>query len=332
MQRVRFKGTSVEVQMINRENWKLTKKYMAYLSEVRQLDDGTVLNMRSHLRHILEWADETSFSKAADIRPTFPRYVTDRLSAGSAGIVCGTARRFFDWLRLSNKRMSKSITELWCRSLVSKSPGRIKQYDEYTLDDVKCIVALKSESLRVRRDKAACAFLFLSGARIGAFSTLPIKAIDLDNLSVKQWPELGVMTKRKKAATTFLLNLLDLLAIVREWDDLVRSHLPDDALWYAPLDADGKTLLDAKPSEKRGHKLEDRLEALCALAGVNYRSVHNFRHGFAVYGLKNAKDLADMEAVSKNLMHKSLEITLGVYAVLNEGDVKSRIINLGVSV
>ncbi len=332
MRSMRIESISVEDKMINRDNWKLTKKYLAYLTEVKQLDAGTVLNMRSHLRHLLEWADETLFSRAPIIRPVFPRYIADRLSSSSAGIVCGTARRFFDWLRLSDKRAGKSITELWCRSLVSKSPGRIKQYDEYTLDEVRRIAALEPESLRVQRDQAACAFLFLSGARIGAFSTLPIKAIDLENLSIKQWPDIGVMTKRKKAATTFLLNLPDLLSVVREWDDLVRSCLPDDALWYAPLDADGKTLLDAKPSEKRGHKLEERLEDLCILAGVRYRSVHNFRHGFAVYGLKNAKDLADMEAVSKNLMHKSLEVTLGVYAVLNEGDVKSRIINLGISI
>jgi hypothetical protein len=58
-------------------------------------------------------------------------------------------------------------------------------------------------------------------------------------------------------------------------------------------------------------------------------AVQAIRVGRRVYGLKNAKDIADMEAVSKNLMHGSLTITLKVYAVLQEGDVKARIVNLG---
>jgi len=33
--------------MINRDNWKQTKIYMAYLAEVKQLDEGTLISSRS---------------------------------------------------------------------------------------------------------------------------------------------------------------------------------------------------------------------------------------------------------------------------------------------
>jgi hypothetical protein len=42
--------------------------------------------------------------------------------------------------------------------------------------------------------------------RAGAFSTLPISAVDLSSRTIKQWPALGVKTKNGKSATTYLLT------------------------------------------------------------------------------------------------------------------------------
>ena len=69
----------------------------------------------------------------------------------------------------------------------------------------------------------ALVFWFLSGIRIGAFVSLPLAAIDIDNLKIKQWPKLGVRTKFKKHATTFLLNIPELPGVVLGWDQEVRS-------------------------------------------------------------------------------------------------------------
>lgn len=65
--------------------------------------------------------------------------------------------------------------------------------------------------LALIRDQAAAAFLFVSGIRASAFVTLPISAIDLKNLTVYQWPELGVNTKNGKKATTFLYDVPNLM-------------------------------------------------------------------------------------------------------------------------
>jgi hypothetical protein len=79
---------------------------------------------------------------------------------------------------------------------------------------------------------------FLSGIRIGAFVTLPLVAVDIENLSVKQWPKLGVKTKFGKQATTYLLDIPDLLSVVKDWDNEVRSILPSNGLWFASLSPD----------------------------------------------------------------------------------------------
>jgi hypothetical protein len=60
-----------------------------------------------------------------------------------------------------------------------------------------------------------------------------------------------------------------------------------------------------------------------------YQFPHEFRHGNAVYSLKNAKDVSALKAVSQNLMHANLSITDGVYGILSENDVQKQIRNLG---
>ena len=61
---------------------------------------------------------------------------------------------------------------------------------------------------------------------------------------------------------------------------------------------------------------------------LHYHSPHKFRHGHAVYGLKNAKDIGDLKAVSQNLMHSNLNITDGIYGMLSEDDIQQRIDNV----
>ena len=47
------------------------------------------------------------------------------------------------------------------------------------------------------------------------------------------------------------------------------------------------------------------MRRLCEKAGVPYEPPHKLRHGHAVYALKCAQDVADLKAVSQNLMRAS---------------------------
>ncbi len=53
------------------------------------------------------------------------------------------------------------------------------------------------------------------------------------------------------------------------------------------------------------------------------------RHGHAVYGLMHARDMADLKAVSQNLMHGNVGVTDGIYAILSDQDRRERIRGLG---
>lgn len=62
--------------------------------------------------------------------------------------------------------------------------------------------------------------------------------------------------------------------------------------------------------------------------GLPYHSSHKFRHGFAVYALKNAQDMGDFKAISQNMMHSNLSVTDDIYGIFSEEEVKNRITGL----
>jgi len=191
-------------------------------------------------------------------------------------------------------------------------------------------VQVAPANLALRRDRSASALLFLSGMRASALCTLPIGCLDLDEGTVKQFPELGVKTKNSKSAETYLFPIPELIEVVRDWDDLVRRELPATAAWYAPVISSwGEQRLSAQPpGANRNTALQKRMRRLFGYAGLAYKSPHKFRHGTAVYGLQHARTMADYKAVSMNLMHGDIRITDGIYAVLSKEDVRARIASL----
>lgn len=328
--------------MINRGNWKLVKAYLKYRVEMGQLSEKTLEADDSRLRHILEWADERPFLKVMSIRPSLPDYLKtarkdkpgEQLSPAYTKKIILAAQQFGQWL-VTHESGYKNSLALWLDTLKAPRIAQSEdgQHEFVTLEEIQQIAAAPADTLWAQRIKAAAVFLFLSGIRVGAFATLPIKAIDLKQMAVKQWPSLGVKTKNSKAATTYLLPLPDLLAVVEDWDNKVRSILPPDAYWFAHLDSKtGEIIPDFQPVGKnRPSRVRKDLKNWLAAAGLPNHSPHKFRHGFAVYGLKQAQDMQALKAVSMNMMHANISITDGIYARLTQQNVKEQIANLGVS-
>jgi integrase len=126
--------------------------------------------------------------------------------------------------------------------------------------------------------------------------------------------------------------LPELLSVVQEWDHLVRSNVGLEGYWYALIDRDGMTL---RKGNGTGNPVDRRrnfarwVERLCALARIPYRRPHCLRHGHAVYGMKHARNIQDLKAVSQNLMHTSISVTDGLYGRLSSDDVNRAITHLG---
>ncbi len=324
--------------MIQRSNYLLVRRYLQDLEEIYQLSGSSLGRYRFYLRHLLLWAGETPFQQAAKLRPTFPGYVSSlpgrqgdvSLAPVTQKKIIEAGKRFFIWAKQNHPKEFSSLSAAWLESL---RPPRVREssdeHEYVSLEEILQLIAIPHEDddLALLRDKAAAAMLFLSGARSSAFTTLPISAVDLPARTLRQWPELGVVTKNGKRATTFLLPIPELLAVAQTWDQVIRQKLPATAPWYAPISArwGSQSLEESEPGKNRHQALDKRLRRLFELAKLPYKSAHKFRHGHAVYGLQHAQTMADYKAVSMNLMHEDIKITDEIYAPILSNEVQVRI-------
>lgn len=324
------------VRMINRENWKLIKAYKIFRMEIDRLAPGSMAMERTCLAHLLVWLDDSPVWLAPKIKPSFPEYIKDHGHGGFSAVysrkILGAAHRFIIWLVKHYPQYEKSLPVAWADTLI---PIRIQtddnEHEFVSLEEIIAISKAPVETIRDRRIQAAAVFWFLTGIRVGAFVTLPIRAIDLSKRIIYQWPSLGVNTKFNKKGTTHILDIPYLFKVIQAWDEEVRTHLPDTSFWFAPLSPE-TGYFDSSiihPGRNRVSRARKDLKDWLARQGLPYHSPHKFRHGHAVYGLQNSKDVADLKAVSQNLMHSNLSITDGVYGMLSVDAVGKRIANLG---
>jgi site-specific recombinase XerD len=298
--------------LINRRNWTVTREYLRYCSEVRQCCDGSVRLYRQGLDLLLGWARDVPLGACADLRPVFPRHLVERkLSVSYQQKVCAISRAFYGWARAKWPRKYRGASPEWVESLKRmRGAESICQREVYELDEVRALMAGSGRRLVDERDRACAAFLFLSGMRDEAFCTLPVKAVKIEppTGTVRQWPALGVRTKGGKAANTFLLNAPDLLEVAQDWDRRLRRDVGEDGMWFARLESSGmRFAADQVPGANRS--FSRRLKLLCGKAGISHRSPHKLRHGHAVWLMRRAKGMADLKAISQNLMHASISTT-----------------------
>lgn len=324
--------------MIDKKNIKLTKKFLEYRLHVDQIGDGSMRREKTHLRYVLFWAQETSFIDVSKLRPTLPEYILSNrisdkegsLSSGYIKKMLATARLFFTWLS-DNEAGYKHIKQAWIKTLKVKRLADVPKNKEIvTLDEILAIAACRACAARARRARAAMVFLYLSGMRIGAFVSLPIQAVDIANRSINQFPSLGVRTKNSKHATTFLLDIPELLKVVQDWDDEVRAILPPNGFWFAPL-SPRTGEIDANIFDVGIHRINlarRDFQTWLQREGLLYHSPHKFRHGHIHYGLEHAESVAEFKAISLNVMHSDMRITDKFYSVLQDEKIKQTISNL----
>jgi len=324
--------------MINKTNWKLIKKYLQYRLDVDQVTQSSLTREQTHTRYLLEWLQDKSFVHALQMRPTLPQYLltnrldgTDvRLSAVYIKKVLATSRMFFTWLS-DNEAGYRHIKQSWVKTLKVKRLVDVPKNKEIvTLEEMLEIASRPARTLFDRRTRASLVFLYLSGMRIGAFVSMPIQAVNISKRIVNQFPSLGVRTKNKKHATTYLLNIPELLKVVQQWDDEIRSLLPSNGFWFAPFsfqtgEIDPEILY---VGEHRANLARRNFQTWLTSQSLPYHSPHKFKHGHVHYGLLRSKNIADYKAVSLNALHSSMKVTDEFYSVLQGDEIQKRIESL----
>lgn len=208
-------------QMINRENYLVVRAFLDYRSEVLQLDPRSVKVAWTWLKHLLRWAGDVPITDAARIRPVFPRYLVaakradgkgdETLSRNAVSESCEYARGLFTWAREHEPTRFGAVSLGWIETLrpprMDDLPPKMREF--VTVEMVRAVLAVPDGDDVTRRDKAALAFLFLSGMRATAFCSLTVECVDADQGRVLQYPHMGVKTKNRKAARTVLYDIPD---------------------------------------------------------------------------------------------------------------------------
>lgn len=192
----------------------------------------------------------------------------------------------------------------------------------YMLEEVRALARLDlRRNVTLWRAQACACLQFLGGLRIGSVATLPVCAVDCDQLRVHQDPQLGVRTKLRKRATTVLLDMPDILVPARAWLDYLGRHVTGRAMFFNVFTTtDPPHLTNDPPGAHRAIALARDYKQLCAHAGLPYRGSHGLRHGHIVHCARQCRDLSDFTALSQNVMHSDVRVTMH-YAAMSEQSV-----------
>jgi len=326
--------------MIARENYLLLKEFLQGY-ENATIGAKSLERYWAYLRHLLIWADDQLLSNAEYITPSWMEYIFREhghssehkpFSYETRKKLVGLSRRFFEWAKLNYPVQFQNVSFNWIKRLAVERKGRDMTLRDYlTVDQIIKLATPPSDEndLIIRRSQAAAAMLFTSGMRIGAFMTLPVRTVRLKDMEIDQFPELGVQTKNNVKATTFLLQVPELLEVISKWDLFVRENFGPEGLWFPNIGRWGYVHdTSIKIGEHRRTNFNKRMKQLFNKVGLPYQSAHKFRHAHAVYGLQHARDMSDYKAVSLNLMHGDIKITDSTYAYLSSMDTKRRILGL----
>ena len=196
------------------------------------------------------------------------------------------------------------------------------------------IAELKPKSTNDLRNIAAFLFLYISGIRIAAFLSLPIKDVFLDERFIVQDPSNGTYTKLNKSGETILLDCPEIMKVVKQWDDIVRANCPPDSTWFARLDAkhqfnpkviqhldrrDPKTYQEARSNYKNFTRI---MKALCIRAGIKYLSPHKGRYGNIHKWMETIETMEERQALANNSLH-TLAVLENTYARMSGTEAKS---------
>ena len=186
---------------------------------------------------------------------------------------------------------------------------------------------------REKRDKAIFALLCLTGVRVGALISLRIKHVDLVEKSVTQNPR-EVATKFGKSLHTFFAkDFPEAEAALSIWMEYLEDEAlfgPDDPLFLATAIAPlSNTGFAADGFERRAWKTSEPVRKIVngafAAASLPGFGPHAFRHMLARHGAKTSNSVVELVALSQNLGHIDVLITLRSYGQIDR-DTQRRLI------
>ncbi len=237
---------------------------------------------------------------------------------------------FFGWLSKQSGYKSKINQTAIDYLNLSKAEVRIatqsKSVKFPSIEEVRTVIEhIKGVSEIEMRDRALLSLIFLTGARISAVITLPMRSFDREQLTIDQDPSLGVATKFSKRIVSALIpfSYKEPLNYFIQWFNYLekqKGFKPNDPIFPATKRENGKENLSYystgevdpifwKSSSPSRKIFEKRFEQ----AGVQYYHPHTLRHLLVKEISKLPLTEEQKKAISQSLGHENVGTTFGSY-------------------
>lgn len=323
-----------ETAQINPENLRMGFEYQTYLKQVSGYDGKTIIGA---LRHIAEFDEFTGHrdykSVQRDNAISFKEiqeakiFVANDESRSASTIVHRllSMKSFFNWLN-NQARHNSNVPDVGdyfspSKRVISLAGVSVDKFIP-TLDDVRrLILAMPSDNIIQRRDRALIAFLLLTGVRISALLSLRLQHINVAECRINQDAR-EVQTKNAKTMITAWFDVgEDIAVIFKDWVTEYRQLGANDSSPLFPRAPDpirfryGKTYDAPLVDEGTVRKI---LKNACALIGLPYFNPHSIRNTLALLGDELCQTHKQRKAWSQNLGHESIKTTENYYAKLDQ--------------
>jgi len=320
------------------QNEVMKKQFFLYLKEVKGFSKDSV---DAYERAVLLWQecnenkDFSGFGKQ-QVR-TFKDWLKSRTNRKGESLsltyiynVLRRLRGFFEWLSMQphyKSKINQVVVEYL--SLSKKDTRMALQPNKREIPSIEEVIQV-IESIQVgspvdMRDRALLCFTLLTGARISAIYSLPMKAFDEEALTVDQNPKFGVKTKfSKRICTTFFpIEYTQAVDYFLEWYWYLKRQKgfrPEDPIFPKAILENGKENISyyntgevepvfwASSSSVRKIFQKRFLDA-----EVPYYHPHTFRHLVVKEFAKTRLTEEEKKAISQNLGHENTGTTFGSY-------------------
>ncbi|MBT4384834.1 site-specific integrase [Candidatus Peregrinibacteria bacterium] len=320
------------------QNEVMKKQFFLYLKEVKGFANNSV---DAHERAVLLW-QESNDNKAfagfgkQQVR-AFKDWLKNRTNRKGEALslvyryhVLRRLRLFFEWLSMQPHYKSKinptvveflSLSKKETRIAIQPNKRKIPPLE----DVIKVIESIDVQTEVDQRDRALLCFTLLTGARISAIYSLPMKAFEPDTLTVDQNPKFGVKTKfSKRIVTTFFpIEYEQAIHYFLDWYKYLerkKGFKADDPIFPQSIIENGKENISYYNTGEveplfwaSSNSVRKIFQKHFLNAEVPYYHPHTFRHLVVKEFAKTRLTEEEKKAISQNLGHENTGTTFGSY-------------------
>lgn len=251
-------------------------------------------------------------------------------------------RDFFGWLAIHPhyiRKVDRRAAGYLRLSNNDERAGRAtRERPVPTLEEVhKVLVAMPYSTQIEKRDRAAIAFMALTGVRNAALISLKMKDVNRAQEEIWQDPK-HVKTKNRKAiATTFMPFDPLWQEIVLEWLDYAEQELgfqpndpifPKQAVVCNPATLQFEVIGLSREHWANTTPVRQIFQAAFTLAGLPYYHPHSFRNMLAIWAMEHCSQM-EFKAISQNVGHEHSMTTYNAYGTITEHKRRSVIKAIG---